>query len=360
MLRPWSLRSWFGTAVLLILAVVLTLPHVLPGQSTAEAKVRLITLGTRAGEFPAPYRAQAANALIIGSAVYIIDAGDGAGRRLAEAGIDVRNVDDVFLTHLHDDHTSGLLPLIDVEWEFHRKKPVGIYGPPETTSLVEAGLRFLEVNSEIRLSDGTQAQPVSALFAAHNVSPGLVYQDSNISVRAVENTHFRFANGTPAYGKTKSYSYRFQTPSGIIVFTGDTGPSEAVTALAQGADLLVSEVSSVKDVVNLRIKDGSWASWTPEERASFISHMNNEHLSPEEVAKMAAGANVGAVVLTHLPPTVNPHESYGDIKKTVEAGFSGTVFVAQDLSEFDLSLRRGQRPLVTESESVRNHWLEVK
>ncbi len=57
---------------------------------------------------------------------------------------------------------------------------------------------------------------------------------------AVENTHFHIPEESPYYGKYKSYGYRFQTPDRVIVFTGDTGPSEAVTELAKDADLSVS------------------------------------------------------------------------------------------------------------------------
>ena len=41
---------------------------------------------------------------------------------------------------------------------------------------------------------------------------------------------------------------------------------------------------------------------TPEEQAGSIRHMSQEHLTPEEVGKMAARAGVKTVVLTHLRP----------------------------------------------------------
>jgi ribonuclease BN (tRNA processing enzyme) len=64
---------------------------------------------------------------------------------------------------------------------------------------------------------------------------------------AVDNTHFKLHQAGPAVGKYKSYSYRFDTPDRVVVFTGDTGPSDQLTELAKGADLLVSEVNSVED-----------------------------------------------------------------------------------------------------------------
>jgi hypothetical protein len=74
----------------------------------------------------------------------------------------------------------------------------------------------------------------------------MIYQDANIKVTAVENNHFDFHTG-PAAGKHNSYAYHFEVPDRVIVFTGNTGPSGTVTALAQGADLLVTETSSCED-----------------------------------------------------------------------------------------------------------------
>ena len=100
--------------------------------------------------------------------------------------------------------------------------------------------------------------PIDQVFFGHDVGTGLVYQDANLKVTAAENTHFHFHPGSPAYGKHKSYSYRFETPDRVIAFTGDTGESDAVTALAKDADILVSEVVSVDDVKEARVRDGRW------------------------------------------------------------------------------------------------------
>jgi len=75
----------------------------------------------------------------------------------------------------------------------------------------------------------------------------LVFQDSNLKVTAVENTHFHFPPGSPGYGKYKSCAYRFDAADRSAVFTGDTGPSDAIAELARGADLLVSEATNPVD-----------------------------------------------------------------------------------------------------------------
>jgi len=52
----------------------------------------------------------------VNGALYVIDAGDGVARRLAEAGINIRDIGTVF-THHHDDHTAGLGTLMSVAWD---------------------------------------------------------------------------------------------------------------------------------------------------------------------------------------------------------------------------------------------------
>jgi len=81
---------------------------------------------------------------------YLIDAGDGVVRTLAQVGINVRQVGKVFITHDHDDHTAGLGTLLSYEWDFQRHDPVDVYGPPGTAALVKGAIQYFTVNAEIR------------------------------------------------------------------------------------------------------------------------------------------------------------------------------------------------------------------
>src|ERR1700693_4730356 len=67
----------------------------------------LITLGTRGGPIPMVGRAQSSNILIVNGALYVVDAGEGVTRRLTRAGIAIRDIDNIFITHPHSDHTGG-------------------------------------------------------------------------------------------------------------------------------------------------------------------------------------------------------------------------------------------------------------
>jgi ribonuclease BN (tRNA processing enzyme) len=163
----------------------------------------------------------------------------------------------IFITHHHDDHTAGLGTLMSVAWDNQRTKPINVYGPPRTEDLVKAAVQYFTISAEIRVADGGRTIPIGQLFFGHDVGTGMIFQDANIKVTAIENTHFEFHKG-PAAGKHKSYSYRFDTPDRVIVFTGDTGPNDALTELARGADVLLSEANSIEQRMQDLIRSGQW------------------------------------------------------------------------------------------------------
>ena len=198
---------------------------------------------------------------------------------------------------------------------------------------VQGLLQFLSVNAEIRISDGTKTIPSAKRFSSKDADEGLVFQDPNIKVTAVENTHFHFPPGTPGYGKYKSYAYRFDTADRSVVFTGDTGPSDAIVELARNADLLISEVTNpVDEFTAEEVKAGRWQNRTPEEQKNMIRHHIEEHLLPEDLGKMAARANVKTVVMTHTQPS--PNNDYSHYVNEVKKHYSGHILVAKDLMEF--------------------------
>ena len=300
--------------------------------SPSKPSSRLITLGTIAGPIPRPERAQSANVLIVNGVPYIIDAGDGIVRRLAEAGINIRDIGVIFITHHHDDHTAALGTLMSVAWDENRTHPINVYGPPGTEMLVKAAVQYFALSSEIRIADGGRSVPIARVFFGHDVGVGLAYHDQNLKVQAIENTHFAFHKTGP---DSKSYSYRFQTPDRVIVFTGDTGPSEALTELAKGADLLVAEVNSIDDRKQILIADGQWQIMSEQERVGILEQAKRGHLTTEDIGKMASRANIKTVILTHLTYRPPPNtENYAPWADEVRKHFSGRVLIAKDLMAF--------------------------
>jgi ribonuclease BN (tRNA processing enzyme) len=224
---------------------------------------------------------------------------------------------------------------MSVAWDNQRTKPINVYGPPRTAELVKAAVQYFTISAEIRIADGGKTVPIAQVFVGHDVGTGVIYQDANVKVTAVENSHFGFHKGAAA-GKNKSYSYRFDTPDRVIVFTGDTGPSDAVTELAKGADLLVTETSSVEDRKQAMIRSGRWQAMTPDEQAGIMRQASQGHMSLEAVGKMAARANVKTVVLSHMGSSqrADGTNHYTPWTEELKKHFSGQVLVAKDLMEF--------------------------
>src|SRR5690348_15840399 len=260
------------TIVLLAVAAALWPADASRAQSAgpaAKSATRLITVGTAGGPVPRAGRAQSANLLIVNGTPYLIDAGDGTTRRLAKMRFNFRTLGTVFVTHGHNDHTGGLGMVLSSAWTAQRTAPVDVYGPPGTEALIKATIAYFGLDAEIRISDGSRTVPIDKEFFGHDVDPGVVYQDANIKVTAVETSHFHHHPGSPAYGRHKSYSYRFATPDRVIVSTGYTGASDAVTALANDADILVSVVFSVEDVMEVRILAGRWQPMSEREQTEY-------------------------------------------------------------------------------------------
>ena len=298
---------------------------------------QILFLGTAAGPPLRADRSEPAALLIVDGRRYLIDCGIGTARRLVRAGVASETIGTIFLTHLHGDHTLGLADVLAND--FLRKDApdavatIDIYGPPQTKALVDAAYQYISIPYAVFAAEGGGPRggvPATSPFAVHEIGDGVVYQDDKIKVEAVENTHYALMPQA-ARVTMKSYAYRFETPYGTIVFTGDTGPSDAVARLALGADVLVSEV---ENSVTIGLFVDSMAQknhWPPERRNAFEAHLTKEHLDISDVGKMATKAGVGAVLLYHWSPT-NPAAYVTGVTKY----FSGPVFGTEDLQRYCL------------------------
>jgi ribonuclease BN (tRNA processing enzyme) len=273
----------------------------------------LTLIGTQGGPGVTIQRAGESSLLTVRGKNYLIDAGIGASRRLAEAKVPLANLSVVFITHLHNDHTADLPGMMALYAS--RQHPLEIIGPPRTADFVTAVRAILRFNEEIRAEQGgASVAAAEAMYKARDVQPGLVYSDDNVKVTAKENAHFHFTAGSTA-SPNKSYAYRFQTPHKVVVFTGDTGQDPTLAKFAEGADILVCEMVSAK-VGKAAAGPGRF-------------HMVEEHLSPTQVGQLARDAKVKKLVLSHL--VGSDPEDIAEIKKW----YPGEVVVGEDLQTFN-------------------------
>lgn len=316
-----------------------------PASAATVPSTRIVLLGTTGGPGIKRTRSNPASLLIVDGTPYLIDAGAGVLRQLALAGYAPWQMRTVFITHNHMDHNAGLEPLISYSWYSLNQNlgvtnaksplpPVQIYGPPSTKFLVHTSLQFLSVSERIFEANYNNAYaPADNMFVGHDITKdGVFYDDGKVKVTAVENTHFHFKPGQLAYRMgDRSYSYRFDTPNGSVVFTGDTGPSPAVTKLAQGTDVLVSEV------LDAELLKGQWLrQYHHPLSGATLLHMQREHLSPEEVGKLAEQAHVKMVILYHIVPGLDTETDSTPYTAGVKRYYSGPVIEGSDLMEYDV------------------------
>lgn len=160
----------------------------------------------------------------------------------------------------------------------------------------------------IRLNGGEPSNKTGYAAAAHDVSPGVVYRDSNVTVTAFAVPHGKWE---------QAFGYRFTTRDRSIVVSGDTGPSDAVVRACNGCDVLVHEVYSAS---RLKARPPDWQ-----------RYHHAYHTSGEELGALAARAKPKLLVLYH-------QLYWGDtddgIVREVRQHFTGRVVAGRDLDHY--------------------------
>lgn len=270
----------------------------------------LVLLGTGTPN-PDPDRQGAAVAIVVNGTPYLVDAGVGIVRRAAAAArsgvtaLEAENLDRVFFTHLHSDHTLGLPDLILTPWVLERVKPLQAFGPAGLQQMVDYLLAAYDADVRKRI-DGLQPQNATGQHVeVHEIQAGEVHSDENVAVTAFVVLHEDWK---------QAFGYRFETPDKVIVISGDTRPSESVVAACNGCDILVHEVYS----------DAGFAGREPEWQRYHAA----AHTSASELAEIASRAEPKLLVLYHQ---LFWGTSESDLVAEVKAHYEGRVVSGRDL-----------------------------
>jgi ribonuclease BN (tRNA processing enzyme) len=201
-------------------------------RAPSHAATRLILLGTAGGPRPHATRAAPAQVIVASGAAYVVDCGNGVARQLVAAGIPLSSIRGVFVTHHHSDHNADYGTLMLLAWAAGLATPVDTWGPPPLQRMTELFFAMSATDIDARMRDEGRLDP-RPLVHAHEISAaGRVVEDSNLTVTAAVVDHPPM---TPAF------AYRFDARDRSIVISGDTRPTDALVALARGADVLVHE-----------------------------------------------------------------------------------------------------------------------
>jgi ribonuclease BN (tRNA processing enzyme) len=286
-----------------------------PAASQAEARqssptTQIVLLGTGTPGWD-PDRSGPATAIVVNGTPYLIDFGPGVVRRAGAAyrkGVKALlpiNLHVVFLTHRHMDHTVGYSDLIFSPQQAGggRKLPLEVYGPKGLTDMTEYILKAHRINDA-----GNSRFNVNA----HEITPGIVYKDANVTVTA-----FPVAHGDDL----EAFGFRFDTPDRTIVISGDTTPTQSVIDNCRGCDVLIHESYSMKTYNAVS--------------AAAQAGRRRLHTSTLQLAELAGKAKPGLLILYHrsnlggvLEDIPNPEAAF---LEEIRSAYGGQVAVGHDL-----------------------------
>jgi ribonuclease BN (tRNA processing enzyme) len=285
------------------------------GPQSRPAKTRLILLGTAGGPSPKRNRAAPAQVIVSGDAACVVDCGNGVARQLALAGVPLRAIRHVFITHHHSDHNADYGTLLLLAWSTGLQTRVDTWGPPPLERITRLFLEMSAPDIAVRRADEGKP-PLEPLIHAHELREGGKVTEDGMRVRCavVEHPPVR-----PAL------AYRFDAPDRSIVLSGDTAPSDNLIALARDVDVLVHE-ALYTPAIDAIAGSGPGS-------AELRKHLIASHTPVEEVGRVAAEARVRTLVLSHFVPAENPPVPEEVWLAGARKHFSGRIIVGKDLLE---------------------------
>jgi ribonuclease Z len=281
------------------------------------------------------------------------DSGRGTGLRLSQIGASIAQLNAIFFTHMHSDHSSDLADIMHSRWQFSSQRPkLDVICSADTKSpfgftvsckkfVTHIGDIFLQ-SGDIALRrgrdgsrpEGGPAELVNLITFEPKEFPQVVWSSGDVRVSAIRSTH------VPGHA-----SYRVDTPAGSVVIGGDAGndvvappratsTSDQVERLATGVDILVH--STMHPVMR------------PDNGSGMPPAIFHHQSGTSDLGAMARRVGAKHLMLTHLAPPVGaarlgPYKVPGgplteaDYRKAVEAsGFTGNIVVGTDLASIRL------------------------
>jgi ribonuclease BN (tRNA processing enzyme) len=239
-------------------------------------KVRV--LGSSGG-WPAAGKACSGYLVTEGETRIWLDAGAGTLAELLRHGT-LDEVDALWISHLHPDHCSDLGPARNALAYGHarRGRPLTVLGPPGWRQWFDSAV--------------PDSEATRAAFEARDLQDGDGFVVGDLQVTPLAVRH-----GITTFG------CRAESESGVLAYSADSAPCDALVDLARGADLFLCESF----------------------RSSSAADEFSSVMTPEQAGSIAAAAHVRSLLLTHLHPDADPIAAAAGARTT----YAGPVDVAR-------------------------------
>ncbi|KMO93603.1 ribonuclease Z [Streptomyces roseus] len=266
----------------------------------------------------------------------LFDPGEGTQRQMLRAGVAAHDINRICVTHFHGDHSLGLAGVIQRINLDRVPHPVTAHYPASGQKFFDR-LRYatayretVALREEPVAADGPLAEGPSYFLEARRLS----HPVESFGYRLTEPDGRRMVPGLLAQHGIKGPDVgRIQREGQLggvtlddvsefkrgqsFAFVMDTRLCPGVDALAAGADMLVIE-----------------STFLDEDEALATDH---GHLTVGQAARVARGAGVRHLVLTHFSQRYSDPGEFG--RQARAAGFEGELTIAADLARVPLPKR---------------------
>lgn len=290
-------------------------------QTKISAQVIKVTLLGTGTPLPSIERFGASTLVEAGDNYFLFDCGRGATQRLWQQKIPPGKVSNLFLTHLHSDHTVGIPDFWLLGWMpaayGNRKKPFEVWGPTGIAEMMQGIKTAYSWDIKTRVEEYNKADS-GVMMNSHIVTEGLVYDKDGVKITAFLVNHSDIIDS--------AFGYRLDYKGHSIVISGDTRYSENLVKFAKDVDVLIHEVIFIKE--------------EQIEKSVLARKIVNFHTTPAQAGKIFSLTKPRLAVYTHIAiPPIDPSvplPTVDDIILQTRKTYTGPLQVGEDLMVIDI------------------------
>ena len=169
--------------------------------------------------------------VVMGGTRIVVDCGLGVTRALTDQGVALKDLETIFITHLHSDHYLELGPLLHTAWTAGVQTGVTIWGPKGIDRYWDAFCASMRDDIDLRIED--EGRPdLRQLVTLQEIDTKGTMHAGSVDVTAMCVDHPPLVD---------CFALSFAQGEKRVVFSADTAYFPPLARFAKGADLLVHE-----------------------------------------------------------------------------------------------------------------------
>ena len=271
---------------------------------------------------------------------FLFDCGRGAAQRIWQLKIPLGQVNMLFLTHLHSDHTVGIPDFWLTGWipagYGRRSSPLQVWGPTGTKEMMAGLEKAYAWDIKTRSKEKNKDQS-GILEKATDITEGVIYEKDGVKITAFIVDHADFIDS--------ALGFRLDYKGHSVVLSGDTRYNENLVRHAKGTDVLIHEVAAADE--------------KSMQEYPLINQILGFHCSPEDAGKVFEQVKPKLAVYYHIvlltgdksipPPTLE------DVVRRTRKNYAGPLQTGEDL----MSIEIGDEVKVSKFTSSINNQVEI-